>query len=152
MLFLCVSNYRLQNLPIKHLDLHGNQIKRVECLEGTRYLQHLDLSDNSIQSLRGLQGHPCLEKLLLRNNSVLDTTEIKYLMDLRGLRELNFDSNPIQTIAGYRANIVFKLTQISLLDGEAVTPKEKVRTFNYLQLRNFRLFLIANHHAVKSYN
>ena len=118
--------FRLQNLPIKFLDLHGNQIKRVESLEGTRYLQHLDLSENSLQSLRGLQGHSCLEELLLCNNSILDVTEIKYLMDLRALRELNLKDNPIQTLSGYRASVVFKLNYISLLDEEIVTPKEKV--------------------------
>ena len=98
----------------------------MESLEGTRYLQHLDLSENSLQSLRGLQGHSCLEELLLCDNSILDITEIKYLMDLRALRELNLKDNPIQTLTGYRASVVFKLNHISLLDEEVVTPKEKV--------------------------
>ena len=100
----------------------------MECIDGARYLQHLDLSDNSIQSLRGLQGHSCLAELLLRNNSVLDITEIKYLMDLSALRELSLENNPIQTLAGYRASVVFKLAQINLLDGETVAPKERVCT------------------------
>ena len=67
-----------------------------------------------------------MAELLLRNNSVLDITEIRYLIDLRALKELSFENNPIQTLAGYRASVVFKLTQMNVLDGDTVTPKEKV--------------------------
>uniref|UniRef100_A0A4W4FCZ7 Guanylate kinase-like domain-containing protein n=1 Tax=Electrophorus electricus TaxID=8005 RepID=A0A4W4FCZ7_ELEEL len=58
----------LDKLPLRHLSLRGNLIKKIENLQTLWALQFLDLSYNRIQSLSGLQNLHLLGSINLESN------------------------------------------------------------------------------------
>ncbi|XP_028414468.1 leucine-rich repeat and guanylate kinase domain-containing protein-like isoform X2 [Dendronephthya gigantea] len=120
----------LSNLPLTHLNLSHNSVKKIENLDTLKYLKVLDLSCNYIRSLKGLQEHEFLQEINLEGNQIIDIAEIRYIRELRLLRKLNFQRNPIQEMSDYRLSILFRLQTLKNLDGVDVTANEKVHATN----------------------
>uniref|UniRef100_A0A8C5QPI0 Leucine-rich repeat and coiled-coil domain-containing protein 1 n=1 Tax=Leptobrachium leishanense TaxID=445787 RepID=A0A8C5QPI0_9ANUR len=85
------------NAHLLSINLHCNQISKIEGLEHLRNLRHLDLSSNRITSIQGLDLLTCLRSLNLSCNRL---TKIEGLEGLRSLRELNLSYNRIHDLAG----------------------------------------------------
>ncbi|XP_036431459.1 leucine-rich repeat and guanylate kinase domain-containing protein [Colossoma macropomum] len=120
----------LNNLPLKHLCLRGNLIKKIENLHTLRTLQVLDLSSNRIQNLSGLQNLHFLGSINLESNLIREIKEATYVHDLPLLRELNLKRNPVQEQPDYRLAVIFLLHRLTDLDEQAVTAEEKVSAVN----------------------
>ncbi|XP_017566779.1 leucine-rich repeat and guanylate kinase domain-containing protein isoform X2 [Pygocentrus nattereri] len=120
----------LDNLPLKHLCLRGNLIKKIENLHTLRTLQVLDLSSNRIQSLSGLQNLHFLGSINLESNLIREIKEATYVHDLPLLRELNLKRSPVQEQPDYRLAVIFLLHRLTHLDEQAVTAEEKVSAVN----------------------
>ncbi|KAK2149746.1 hypothetical protein LSH36_438g02044 [Paralvinella palmiformis] len=95
------------------LNLHCNQIKKIENLEGLQHLKHLDLSSNQIGDISGLDYLVSLRTLNLSCNAI-DT--VQGLENLRSLAKLNLSYNQISNISGLQAfdGPEYKLSQLDL--------------------------------------
>ena len=135
----------LRNL--EHLNLHGNNIRTLECLGGLtnlkvlvlsfneihkvegldelRKLQRLELGFNLIKRIEGLRGLASLQMLELNNNLVYRLEDIGVLKKhVPGLTELNMRNNAVCEVKSYRSHVLRRLTNLSILDGVAVEPEE----------------------------
>jgi Leucine Rich repeats (2 copies) len=86
--------------PLRHLvvlDLHDQQIDRVDGLDGMAELDHLDLSGNRIASTEGLGALHALRSLYLADNRL---KRIESLDALRSLEVLNLSGNAIAELDG----------------------------------------------------
>ncbi|XP_053322716.1 leucine-rich repeat and coiled-coil domain-containing protein 1 [Spea bombifrons] len=79
------------------INLHCNQLSRIEGLEHLHHLQHLDLSSNLITRIEGLGS---LKSLCTLNLSCNKLSKIEGLQGLINLKELNLSYNHINDITG----------------------------------------------------
>uniref|UniRef100_A0A803TTZ6 Leucine-rich repeat and coiled-coil domain-containing protein 1 n=1 Tax=Anolis carolinensis TaxID=28377 RepID=A0A803TTZ6_ANOCA len=79
------------------LNLHCNQISRIERLDHLVNLQHLDLSSNHISCIKGLSSLASLRTLNLACNLI---TKVEGLEKLFNLTKLNLSYNQIHDITG----------------------------------------------------
>ena len=68
---------------------------------------------------------------------IIDIAEIRYIRELRLLRKLSFQRNPIQEMSDYRLSILFRLQMLKNLDGIDVTANEKVRVVSVYRIDAF---------------
>ncbi|XP_073535621.1 leucine-rich repeat and coiled-coil domain-containing protein 1 [Phyllobates terribilis] len=85
------------NPHLLSLNLHCNQICRIEGLSYLHGLQHLDLSSNLISRIEGLDSLIRLQSLNLSCNRL---TAIEGLQNLSHLRKVNFSYNRIHDLSG----------------------------------------------------
>ncbi|CAI8019545.1 Leucine-rich repeat and guanylate kinase domain-containing protein [Geodia barretti] len=123
-----ISN--LTSLPLKYLRLSGNNIVEIENLETLTDLMVIDLSGNQISRLGGLCGHSSLMEIYLQENVVVEREELLHLKELKNLRVLSLNQNPIDTVPEYRSYAVFHLPFLTRLDGQTVRIEEKVSAVN----------------------
>ena len=130
------------------LNLHGNNIRKIEFLTGLRSLTTLVLSFNEIHKIEGLDELKCLERLELgfnlikrieglgalerlkvlelNNNLIYRLEDVSLLKKwLPQLRELNLRNNAVCEVKSYRAHVVRRLTTLQTLDGVAVGEHEQ---------------------------
>lgn len=120
----------LDRLPVKHLDLSFNQLRKIENLGSVKYLQSINLAGNKIRSLEGLEGHEFLTSVDIEENEIIDLSEINYVKSLALLRWLNLLRNPVQELPDYRLSVLFHIQQLSQLDRKRVDVHEKVSAHN----------------------
>ena len=53
------------------INLHANEIERINGLTGLNFLTHLDLSSNNITRIQGLEGLVSLDTLNLASNKIV---------------------------------------------------------------------------------
>ncbi|XP_075069835.1 leucine-rich repeat and coiled-coil domain-containing protein 1 isoform X2 [Mixophyes fleayi] len=85
------------NSYLLSINLHCNQISRIEGLTYLHNLQHLDLSSNLITRIEGLDSLICLQSLNLSCNKL---TRIEGLQKLLDLKKLNLSYNRIHDLNG----------------------------------------------------
>ncbi|XP_048384912.1 leucine-rich repeat and coiled-coil domain-containing protein 1 [Stegostoma tigrinum] len=83
---------------IRTLNLHCNQITRIEALGQLQQLQHLDLSSNQITRIEGLDALVALRTLNLSCNFI---TKVEGLNGLINLTRLNLSYNHITDLSGF---------------------------------------------------
>ncbi|XP_061458314.1 leucine-rich repeat and coiled-coil domain-containing protein 1 isoform X2 [Rhineura floridana] len=95
------------------LNLHCNQISRIESLDHMLNLQHLDLSSNRIHWIEGLSSLANLCTLNLACNLI---TKVEGLEKLFNLTKLNLSYNRIHDLTGllYLRGTNFKISHIEL--------------------------------------
>ncbi|CAF0906318.1 unnamed protein product [Brachionus calyciflorus] len=82
---------------LKSINLHSNQITKIENLTYLQHLVNLDLSSNKISKINGLHGLVSLRNLNLSCNQI---QTIENLDGLKKLQLLNLSYNKIQSIIG----------------------------------------------------
>ncbi|KAM3928905.1 leucine-rich repeat and coiled-coil domain-containing protein 1 [Leptodactylus fuscus] len=85
------------NAHLLSVNLHCNQISRIEGLSYLHRLQHLDLSSNLISRIEGLDSLISLQSLNLSCNRL---TVIEGLQNLLNLRKVNLSYNRIDDLSG----------------------------------------------------
>ncbi|KAM9823970.1 LOW QUALITY PROTEIN: leucine-rich repeat and guanylate kinase domain-containing protein [Neosynchiropus ocellatus] len=120
----------LDTLPLKHLNLRGNQLETMDGLENLTKLRILDLSHNRITSLIGFRNLQLLGVINVENNLIPRIEECKHIAHLFLLVELNMLQNPVKEVQDYRLSIIFLLQRLTMLDKEEVTAEEKVEAIN----------------------
>ncbi|CAI5779306.1 leucine-rich repeat and coiled-coil domain-containing protein 1 isoform X1 [Podarcis lilfordi] len=95
------------------LNLHCNQISRIESLGHMLNLQHLDLSSNRIHRIEGLSSLTNLRTLNLACNLI---TKVEGLEKLFNLTRLNLSYNRIHDLTGllYLRGANFKISSLEL--------------------------------------
>ncbi|XP_056378227.1 leucine-rich repeat and coiled-coil domain-containing protein 1 isoform X2 [Hyla sarda] len=102
------------NTHLMSVNLHCNQISRIEGLSHLHRLRHLDLSSNLIFRIEGLDSLISLQSLNLSCNRL---TSIEGLQNLLNLKKVNVSYNRIHDLSGYRDLILGNLPQLKALDG-----------------------------------
>ncbi|CAK6957674.1 leucine-rich repeat and coiled-coil domain-containing protein 1 [Scomber scombrus] len=82
---------------VTSLNLHCNQIPKIEGLTSAWHLRHLDLSSNCISKIEGLSSLTSLRTLNLSCNTI---TEVEGLNGLVNLTRLNLSYNQINNLTG----------------------------------------------------
>ncbi|KAK7944708.1 hypothetical protein WMY93_000436 [Mugilogobius chulae] len=98
---------------ITSLNLHCNNIPKIEGLTNAWHLRHLDLSSNSISHIEGLSSLTSLRTLNLSCNLI---TKVEGLNGLVNLTRLNLSYNQINNLTGllYLHGLQYKLNHLSL--------------------------------------
>lgn len=145
LLLTCAHGLPVEELP--RLNLHGNSIRSIECLDALRNLRELILSFNEVSRLDGLEKLPNLERLDLGFNLIkrieglaelpklhtleLNNNLIYRLEDVAALRksvpqiqELNLHNNAVCELKGYRRHVVQQLSSLTKLDGLPVAATD----------------------------
>ena len=120
----------LGNLPLVELDLGSNRLKRLERLDGLGKLQILKVAGNSITSLAGLEKCGDLLKLDAADNEIPRVREAEHLRSLPRFADLTLKGNPCASLPFARRRVIFCLQTLHELDGDPVTPDEKVKSIN----------------------
>jgi len=121
----------LQGLPnLQQLILSKNKIKKLDpqSLEGLMELRSLQLEENGLRSLVNLGPLPKLRSLFLAFNCISELSEIDYLLPPRfapNLYELTLRNNTVARKPHYRSTIVYKIPSLTVLDGKEVSQEEK---------------------------
>ncbi|XP_070181590.1 leucine-rich repeat-containing protein 9-like isoform X2 [Littorina saxatilis] len=147
---------QLSRLPsLKALFLQGNEIMKVEGLEGLHDLRELVLDRNKIKvvsdyafanqwslqelhmeenRLREVASLGCLEnlqRLYLGSNRIQDITELGKLDALSNLVELSVVNNAVARRLLHRVVLVFRLPQLMIIDGVPITDEERNKAEMY---------------------
>lgn len=136
---------------LKVLHLQGNELTRIDGLDGLLHLRELVLDRNKIKALEpgslaslnnlrelrmeevGLRSlsHfgplPLLHALFLGGNRIAELIEIEKLSQLPSLHELVLANNPCARKPLYRATTLRKIPPLRVLDGRDVGPDERDR-------------------------
>jgi len=111
------------------LWLNNNCITSLNHLDANFRIKFLYASDNKIQSLIGssLRNLPNLEVLLLSNNQIADLNhQIKELLRLPFLRQLELAGNPMAEESNYRYFVIYAMPSLQILDRHAISDVERV--------------------------
>lgn len=140
---------------LKALFLQGNEILKIEGLEGLHDLRELVLDRNRIKGIsetsfvnqwnlqelhieenrmRELSNLNCLEhlqRLYLGSNRIQEMQELEKLDGLVNLIEISLVNNPAARRHMHRPLLVYKLKQLLVIDGIPVTEEERTKAELY---------------------
>ncbi|XP_030629166.1 leucine-rich repeat and coiled-coil domain-containing protein 1 [Chanos chanos] len=128
------------NSRVTSLNLHCNQIKKIEGLTTAWHIRHLDLSSNHISHIEGLG---CLSSLRTLNLSCNLITRVEGLNGLVNLTRLNLSYNKINDLTGllYLHGPGYKLKQLHLQSNHVDSMNHMLQCMVGLQnLRNVTLY------------
>ncbi|XP_039271513.2 leucine-rich repeat-containing protein 9-like [Styela clava] len=144
---------RLVNL--KALFLQGNEISKIEGLEGLHELrelvldrnkvkvigensfanqwnlQELHIEENRIRDLGNLHHLENLQRLYLGMNRIQDMMELEKMESLPNLIELSVIGNAVSRRLLHRPMLVFQQPNLQSIDGIPVTPEERTKAELY---------------------
>ncbi|CAB4012748.1 leucine-rich repeat-containing 9-like [Paramuricea clavata] len=155
-----ISNLKalqLSRIPnIKGLFLQGNEISKVEGIQGLqelrelvldqnkiktlsemsfigqRRLQELHMEDNRLRDLSNFQPLLNLQRLYLGMNKIQELSELHKLERMTNLFEISLISNPITRRLMHRPILVYRQPNILCIDGIPVTNDERTKAEVYL--------------------
>jgi hypothetical protein len=111
---------------LKTLILSFNEIQKIEGVEGLHTIERLDLGYNLIKRVDGLQVLPNLRVLQLNNNLLYRLEDVSVLkQSVPALTELNLSHNALCEAKGYRMIVLRRLPSIEVFDGVAVGTDER---------------------------
>lgn len=141
---------------LRALFLQGNDITKIEGLEGLRDLRELVLDKNKIkcigensfndQSQRLAELHieenrlrdlsnvdnlKALQKLYVANNKITEFAEIEPITELPNLQEISMINNPISRRSNYRYSIIYRVRRLKILDLMEVIDEDRIRAEIY---------------------
>ena len=114
---------------LKIVYLQNNIISKIENLHRMLELDYLNLALNNITVIENLDKCESLRKLDLTVNFIgvveLESS-IEHLKLCYSLRELYLTGNPCTKFAGYRQYVIANLPQLASLDGDDISPSERI--------------------------
>ncbi|RYH06451.1 hypothetical protein EON65_42860 [archaeon] len=133
---------------IAQLNLSYNLINKIEGLDRLVNLTELNLAENSITKIEGIEHLKSLERLNLSGNQIqripesisslislvhfrigrnnLDTlTDVRYLSNLRALKHLRLDENPILNEESAPLYVIYFVKSLSSLNGQDITNRDR---------------------------
>jgi protein TilB len=114
---------------LKILLLQNNIIDKIEGLRKLKELEYLNLALNNIQVVDNLDGCESLRKLDLTVNFIDLDTFRESILNLKAnqfLEDLYLVGNPCMDWANSRQYVIAHLSQLKQLDGNLVTPSERI--------------------------
>ncbi|XP_041469372.1 leucine-rich repeat-containing protein 9-like isoform X1 [Lytechinus variegatus] len=151
-----LNKLEMSRLPsLKALFLQGNDISKVEGMDGLQDLRELVLDRNKIKSvgegsfinqwnlvelhleenrlrdLSNLQYLENLQRLYVGSNRIQDMSELEKLDRLPNLIELSVISNPVSRRLMHRPMLVYRQPNLLCIDGIPVTQEERTKAELY---------------------
>ena len=126
---------------VKVLNLYGNDLEDIQILKKLNNIEILSLSLNKISSLKPLKNCLHLKELYLRKNNISNLSEINYLTNLKNLKILWLEENPISNLPNYKIYILNKLPQLVKLDNYEIN---NIKINKYIKRNNTEIYKI-NH-------
>lgn len=151
-----LNKLEMSRLPsLKALFLQGNDISKVEGMEGLQDLRELVLDRNKIKSLGDtsflnqwnlvelhmeenrlrdlshLQYLENLQRLYVGSNRIQDMSELEKLDHLPNMIELSVISNPVSRRLMHRPMLVYRQPNLLCIDGIPVTQEERTKAELY---------------------
>eukprot|EP00731_Ephydatia_muelleri_P016701 Em0009g1125a len=118
---------------LRVLNLAGNKLTRVDHFDGLHALVELNLRRNKISQVCGLEVLPTLQRLYLSHNLIKRWDDVECISNCCTLGELALDGNPLAMAVDYRAALLCRMHQLSVLDQKAITEEEWFSTVSDLQ-------------------
>ncbi|XP_038640255.1 leucine-rich repeat-containing protein 49 isoform X3 [Scyliorhinus canicula] len=110
---------------LRVLNLAGNFIVHVENMSGLDSLTELNLRRNRIESVRDADTLPHLQRFFLSFNNISRFEDIACLSDSLSLSEVTLDGNPIAQESWYKHTILRHMLQLRQLDMKKITEEER---------------------------
>ncbi|KAJ3249332.1 hypothetical protein HDU77_007780 [Chytriomyces hyalinus] len=111
---------------IQSINLWGQNLIDVSCLERLVNLRVVSLPVNKISDLSVFATLPHLSELYLRKNEISDPRQLLHLTRLHHLTHLWISENPVcLKIPNYRLSMIRIFPQLSKLDDQPVTDRER---------------------------
>ena len=112
---------------MKTLILSFNEIQKIEGVSGLHNLERMDLSYNLIKRADGLQDLPALHTLEMNNNLLYRLEDVSALKQaVPALTDLNLSHNALCEAKGYRMIVLRRLPNIIMFDRSPVGADEIV--------------------------
>eukprot|EP00750_Incisomonas_marina_P020665 INCI4068.3.p1 GENE.INCI4068.3~~INCI4068.3.p1 ORF type:complete len:669 (-),score=142.33 INCI4068.3:110-2116(-) len=116
---------------VSSLSLAHNSISKI----GPKFMQFgvlrsLDLSHNRICDLYNLSHCSVLRSLNLRQNFLSGVRQTEYLAKLNSLESLMIEDNALATQTDGFYRIIFRLENLTELNGEEISPEDRVKAAN----------------------
>jgi Leucine-rich repeat (LRR) protein len=129
--------------------LRGNNINKIDSLDGLMNLQYLDLSCNKLRNversnigllpnlntlicdsnyLKNINSFSKLQSLVylsFHSNKISEISNIERLAEIENLKEINLSNNPITKNMNYRVNVIRKFYNLNKIDGVEITKDER---------------------------
>uniref|UniRef100_A0A7S3D110 Dynein axonemal assembly factor 11-like CS domain-containing protein n=1 Tax=Palpitomonas bilix TaxID=652834 RepID=A0A7S3D110_9EUKA len=111
------------------LYLQNNLIGKLENLHRLKCLKYLNMAVNNITKVENLERCESLEKLDFTVNyiDVDELSSLRNLEELEHFSELYMTGNPCTDFEHYRQYVIGILPRLKRLDGEEVTPTERIQ-------------------------
>ena len=109
---------------IQTINLWGSEINDISILSQCRNLEIVSLSLNNISNISPLKKCIKLRELYLRKNKICSLSQIDYLKNLKDLRILWLDENPISNLENYKEYILKNLPQLIKFDNVPIINRE----------------------------
>jgi len=117
---------------LKILLLQNNHIRKIENLHKLKYLQYLNLALNKLTEIDNLEACESLTKLDLTANYIYFDKFERSILNLQGLynlEDLYLIGNPVVSEwPSYRQFAISFLPQLKQLDGQLISPTERVES------------------------
>lgn len=108
--------------------LQGNQLSRVENLQGNFRIREIYLQNNRLVSLAGLRTFKFLKVLLASGNQLRNLDkQLGLLSRFAFLQKLDLFDNPVSEEPDYRLRLIYQLPQVEILDQHSVKVKERLK-------------------------
>ncbi|CAL1540956.1 unnamed protein product [Lymnaea stagnalis] len=151
-----ITSLQLNRLPsLKALFLQGNEITKIEGLEGLHdlrelvldknkikqitetsfsgqwNLQELHIEENRLKDMSGLGSMENLMRLYMGVNRIADPAELEKLEPLRNLTEISLTNNPVSRRMIHRVILIHRLQHLLVIDGIAISEEERNKSEFY---------------------
>ncbi|ESO85654.1 hypothetical protein LOTGIDRAFT_155146 [Lottia gigantea] len=169
-----MSTLQLNRLPsLKALFLQGNEICKIDGMDGLHELRELVLDRNKIKGvselsfinqwnlqelhleenrLRDLSNLACLEnlqRLYLGSNRIQDLGELEKIDNIVTLMELSLVNNAVSRRLLHRPLLIFRMPQLMIIDGIPVTDEERTKAEIYFAEQQQQYIQPTSNHTVE---
>lgn len=107
------------------VDLSQNSIVVISEFPKLLRLNNLLLANNNIRHLSGLKNLINIEVLSLSYNEVLYLSDLEHLKQLKNLRSLYLNGNPVVKNKNYRSWCIWRFPGLQVLDFERIKDSER---------------------------
>lgn len=157
-----LAPFQFNRLPsLKALFLQGNEISKLEGLDGLSSLvelvldanrvktilpstfsglsnlTELHLEENRLISLAGFEDLPKLKRLYLGSNKIQDISEFEHLASLNSLIDISLINNPVSKKAQMRYILISNFPQLTVINNTVITEEDCIKAESFItdQLR-----------------
>ncbi|XP_054164761.1 telomere length regulation protein TEL2 homolog [Oppia nitens] len=114
-----------QNNNLEQLYISNNGITDIESLDNNTKLTTLDVAANRIKKMVNIGHLELLEEFWCNNNGIDDWKDLEVLSNLKNLKTVYFEHNPISSHQMYRKKIMLLCPQLTQIDATLCLHKTK---------------------------